>query len=132
MKKYNKAEIMRRAWEIRRQDDRYLFGLCLKMAWDEAKGIIKKMTGSKKQIAWAEDIKRDAIQTIEANLRTLRRGNVPFTYEKNLIKAYETILEGINKLFEMKTYAGDIIAKRRLLHPTMINKQADIMARKAA
>ena len=33
----NKAEIMKRAWEIKREDSRYIFGLCLKMAWTEAK-----------------------------------------------------------------------------------------------
>lgn len=37
MKKYNLANIMTRAWEIKHQDDEYLFGLCLKMAWAEAK-----------------------------------------------------------------------------------------------
>ena len=32
-----KAQIMKRAWEIKREDSRYVFGLCLKMAWAEAK-----------------------------------------------------------------------------------------------
>lgn len=35
--KYNKAQIMKRAWEIKKEDDSYIFGLCLKMAWEEAK-----------------------------------------------------------------------------------------------
>lgn len=36
--KYNKAQIMKRAWEIKKEDDSYIFGLCLKMAWNEARG----------------------------------------------------------------------------------------------
>lgn len=33
----NKAQIMRRAWEIKREDSRNIFALCLKMAWAEAR-----------------------------------------------------------------------------------------------
>lgn len=33
----NKAKIMKRAWEIKKEDSRNLFSLCLKMAWAEAK-----------------------------------------------------------------------------------------------
>lgn len=36
-KKYNLSKIMKRAWEIKREDSRYIFGECLKMAWEEAK-----------------------------------------------------------------------------------------------
>lgn len=37
MKKYNLSNIMKRAWEIKKSDNSYIFGLCLKMAWEEAK-----------------------------------------------------------------------------------------------
>lgn len=37
MKKYNKSMIMKRAWEIKKEDDRNVFSACLKMAWAEAK-----------------------------------------------------------------------------------------------
>ncbi len=43
--KYNKSQIMKRAWEIKRQDERNIFGECLKMAWDEAKKQSTKKTG---------------------------------------------------------------------------------------
>lgn len=33
----NRREIMKRAWMIKREDERNIFGLCLKMAWAEAK-----------------------------------------------------------------------------------------------
>ena len=42
MTKYNLAAIMTRAWEIKRQDSRNVFGLCLKMAWAEAKETAQK------------------------------------------------------------------------------------------
>lgn len=34
---YNLKEIMKRAWEIKKEDERNIFGLCLKSAWQEAK-----------------------------------------------------------------------------------------------
>ena len=41
----NKAKIMKRAWEIRREHKDNIFGLCLKMAWAEAKeGKMEKKT----------------------------------------------------------------------------------------
>ena len=33
----NLSKIMKRAWEIKKEDSRNIFGLCLKMAWEEAK-----------------------------------------------------------------------------------------------
>lgn len=35
--KYNLKVIMKRAWEIKKEDSRNIFSLCLKMAWEEAK-----------------------------------------------------------------------------------------------
>lgn len=37
MKKYNLEKIMKRAWEIKKEDSRNIFGICLKMAWNEAR-----------------------------------------------------------------------------------------------
>lgn len=37
MKKYNLSSIMKRAWEIKRENTKNIFSLCLKMAWAEAK-----------------------------------------------------------------------------------------------
>lgn len=46
--KYNRTEIMKRAWEIRNQDLHLYrkeackpFGVCLKWAWDEARSAMK-------------------------------------------------------------------------------------------
>lgn len=35
--RYDLRKIMRRAWEIKREDNKNIFGLCLKMAWNETK-----------------------------------------------------------------------------------------------
>lgn len=37
MKKYNLSAIMKRAWEIKKENTANIFGICLKMAWAEAK-----------------------------------------------------------------------------------------------
>lgn len=37
MKKYNVSEIMKRAWEIKKENEENIFSECLKMAWAEAK-----------------------------------------------------------------------------------------------
>lgn len=51
--KVNLKEIMTRAWEIKRMNEDNIFGLCLKMAWAEAKApkaetideIVKRLEG---------------------------------------------------------------------------------------
>lgn len=43
MKKYNLSEIMKKAWEIKKQNLKNIFSICLRMAWKEAKeGVIMK------------------------------------------------------------------------------------------
>lgn len=37
MKKYNLSEIMKRAWEIKKENTENIFSLCLRMAWQETK-----------------------------------------------------------------------------------------------
>lgn len=39
MKKYNLSSIMKRAWAIKKQNNKNIFAECLKMAWDEAREI---------------------------------------------------------------------------------------------
>jgi len=45
MKTYNLSTIMKRAWEIKNQDSKNIFSLCLKMAWEEAKAPKQKFMG---------------------------------------------------------------------------------------
>lgn len=85
--KYDKKEIMKRAWEIKKDADRRtlndiwitkpqvkelkpeekaLFSECLKLAWSEVKkaDIFKmpQLEGTEKQVKWAEDIRRKALE----------------------------------------------------------------------
>lgn len=73
MKKYNLSAIMKRAWEIKKEDNKNIFAICLKMAWEEAKKgvkkMVKKLIGSEKQIKWAKDI-------IEASKEAIERFNL--------------------------------------------------------
>lgn len=39
--KYNLSTIMKRAWTIKKSNPQNIFGLCLKIAWTEAKGTVE-------------------------------------------------------------------------------------------
>ena len=43
MKKYNLSKIMKRAWEIKKENVKNIFSICLKMAWAEIKKGVNKM-----------------------------------------------------------------------------------------
>jgi len=45
MKKYNLSQIMKRAWEIKKENSNNIFSICLKMAWAEAKATKKPFSG---------------------------------------------------------------------------------------
>lgn len=65
MSKETLSKIMRRAWEIKKQDKRNVWSECLKMAWEdirETKEKPPKLVGSEKQIAWAVDIRSKFIE----------------------------------------------------------------------
>lgn len=91
-KKYDLRKIMRRAWEIKFRNRDNIFGLCLKMAWEEEKAHVAKkearvekkaailklrdseiksvsemklpeLTGSEKQVAWAKKIRNRVQRT---------------------------------------------------------------------
>lgn len=49
--KYDRQTIMKRAWQIKKEDSRNIWSLCLKMAWEEAKAA-----GSKKSIEELEEL----------------------------------------------------------------------------
>lgn len=55
--KANLKVIMVRAWEIKHEDSRNIFSLCLKMAWSESRNMLPTLTGSDKQVAWATEIR---------------------------------------------------------------------------
>ena len=50
MKKYNLSKIMKRAWEIKKEDSRNIFALCLEMAWEQAKKESEETTMNLKEM----------------------------------------------------------------------------------
>lgn len=40
--KYDLSKIMKRAWKIKKEDKQNIFGICLEMAWEEAKATENK------------------------------------------------------------------------------------------
>ena len=71
MKKYNLSNIMKRAWELVKKSA-LTISSGLKKAWEEAKTMEQKLVelvGSPKQIAWAEDIRKNMISYLSALVR---------------------------------------------------------------
>lgn len=97
MRKYNLSNIMKRAWELVKKAGMTISS-GLKKAWEEAKEV-KKMRGSEKQIAWANDL----IEKFNKEMGTCL-GICP-SEEK---ERFSEIVTGINALFE-NAYAGDVI-----------------------
>ncbi len=82
MKKINLSKIMKRAWKIKKENDKNVFSLCLKMAWEEYKNneiIIKirsnihpskifttkiSLEGTEKQINYAWSIISNKIDNV--------------------------------------------------------------------
>ncbi len=67
--KYDRKAIMKKAWEIKKENEKNIFALCLKMAWAIAKKEaeakeLPELQGSVKQVAWAKDIRRYMINTL--------------------------------------------------------------------
>lgn len=61
------SKVMKKAWEIKKENNENLFSLCLKMAWSIIrKGVNKvvELVGTEKQVAWAKDIKANMINAI--------------------------------------------------------------------
>lgn len=100
MKKANLKGIMKRAWEIKREHKDNIFYLCLKMAWAEAKKVLK---GTEKQVKYAKDLYNDRISYI-----TMR-------YEKAVRKGfseaakYGFVLEYVRTYFANAKYAHNVI-----------------------
>lgn len=86
MEKFNLHRIMKRAWEIKRQDKRNIFSFCLKMAWEEAKEetSLPKLIGTPKQVAWAEKLRERHLEILrreleKANTILVARGDKPLS-----------------------------------------------------
>lgn len=95
--KYDLRKIMKRAWEIKRQDKRNIFSFCLKMAWEEAKEetSLPKLVGTPKQVAWAEKLRERHLQILRrelerANSILIARGDKPLSGKRLKATMQET------------------------------------------
>lgn len=97
MKKYNLHRIMRRAWQIKKENERNIFSICLKMAWAEAKEEqeLPKLVGTPKQVAWAEKLRERHLEILrreldKANAILVARGDKPLNGKKLKAAMQET------------------------------------------
>lgn len=87
--KYDLRKIMSRAWEIKKENSRNIFSLCLKAAWKEAKeeNKLPKLIGTPKQVAWAEKLRERHLEILrrelsKANDILIARGDKPLSGKK--------------------------------------------------
>ena len=66
MKKYNLSKIMKKAWEYVRKL-KMTISSGLKRAWREAKMELKELTGTPKQVKWANDIRKKVLEICDEN-----------------------------------------------------------------
>lgn len=97
MKKYDLHRIMRRAWQIKKENERNIFSLCLKMAWAEAKEEqeLPKLVGTPKQVAWAEKLRERHLEILKrelekANAILIARGDKPLSGKRLKATMQET------------------------------------------
>lgn len=101
MKKYNLSKIMRRAWKLVKKAS---FGIseALKKAWKEAKMGGTKMTGTEKQISFANDLINKMNEQFDALIADCKAG-----YPEN-VKMWESCKDGYNRILS-ESNAGLVI-----------------------
>lgn len=116
--KYDLKKIMKRAWEIKREDKDNIFGLCLKLAWGEAKkeegGKKVVLEGSEKQVKWAEDIRSkvmDCIQELESYMSSVDVDDLPYDFYEKTYES-EKILSNLLYMEEGIKYRGDFYRRK--------------------
>ena len=133
MKKYNLSEIMKRAWSLARKF-KTTISVGLKRAWAEAKApeLVISLSGSEKQIAWAQDIINTAINTCTNNIKKSvdeenRTGYVGFFVNK--IESLITCREQIMNMFKSidGCHASKIIDLRDRISSGEVIKIANMM-----
>lgn len=71
------------------------------------------MKGTEKQIKWAEDIKRVALENLQNNITRMEQNKECFVYE---LKAFNETKEDVEKVFEVCEEASQIINMRDRLY----------------
>lgn len=101
MKKYNLSKIMKRAWELVKKAS---FGIsaALKKAWNEAKRGKTKMTGTEKQISFANDLIENMNKQFDALIADCKAG-----YPEN-VSMWESCKDGYNRIIS-ESNAGLVI-----------------------
>lgn len=91
--KHDRKAIMEKAWEIKKENEKNIFGLCLKMAWAIAKKEaeaeeLPELQGSVKQIAWAKDIRDKFIKKFNAEIKKFEEkyDNSPQYFSFSVVK----------------------------------------------
>ena len=110
--KYNLRKIMKRAWKLKKEDEKNIFSLCLKMAWTEAKEEqeLPKLVGTPKQVAWAEKLRERHLEILRrelerANAERISRGQKPLSGKRLKAAMTETsAVYFINQRFEIEKY----------------------------
>lgn len=123
MKKYNLSNIMKRAWEMVKN-----MGMTisegLKKAWREAK-MKKELIGTPKQVAWAQDIIDDAMNTINANIK--RAGENENTKKLLGFDIWMGIKNQVVNLIDSTNEAKVFIENRDVISPDRIIRIFDEM-----
>lgn len=88
MKKYNLSKVMRKAWEIKKENCKNIFSLCLRMAWKEEKEggkmnrteEIMKVTGLVREKAEIiEEAEKEEKKDFSKVKRTILNSNIGWT-----------------------------------------------------
>ena len=98
-----KKNIMKRAHEIARNLEghyRARMSLALRQAWEEERKVeLVKLTGSEKQIAWAEDIRRGNIEYLEDQIENFERRAAEGDDFPEIRASLQKGLKGLTTLF---------------------------------
>ena len=88
-----------------------------------------KLTGSEKQIKWAESIREDAIGTVNGNIRNaetqMQKNPDSKSIWESRIEAYEETGRQLKNTLEKITSAKQIIDQRKYLSPSYVNQAAE-------
>lgn len=86
---------------------------------------LKKLNGTKKQVAWADEIRKDAIKFVKGAIENDKKQNekIGFGFFDEEIEAYEKCLESLIEFFSKTDNASVIINNRVGFEPESIMKQ---------
>lgn len=134
MKKYNLSKIMKRAWNIKGEHKDNIFSMCLKMAWEEARNqesqswvtelpetdeyrrLLKKnfpaLTGTKKQVEWAEEIREGIRKELSYYSRYFLSDGRPCALFNVLKQGNEAVIKDI--LASVSHFDNETVKKERI------------------